>query len=254
MTNEIDTPENPERKDQLPAVANEFVAMMERLATNKDVDPDKLGKLLDLQERILDRNAKAAFATAMNACQMEMQPIKRNARNQQTSSNYANLEAVNRAAIPIYTKHGFSLSFGNGETTQPECIRITCDVSHVGGHTKPYFYDCPIDIAGLQGKANKTRTHAFGSSTSYGKRYLTAMIFNLTLTDEDDDGNSAGDGGTISQDQIQNLYDLMQETGTDESRFLASIGLEALEDMPQANYKMAENLLLSKRALRRGKE
>jgi hypothetical protein len=38
-----------------------------------------------------------------------------------------------------------------------------------------------------------TRTHAFGSATSYGRRYLLKMIFNVIEAAEDDDGNSASD-------------------------------------------------------------
>ena len=36
-----------------------------------------------------------------------------------------------------------------------------------------------------------TKTHAFGSGTSYGMRYLLKMIFNIAIGEEDDDGNAA---------------------------------------------------------------
>ena len=44
---------------------------------------------------------------------------------------------------------------------------------------------------GAKGGDVMTKTHAFGSGTSYGMRYLLKMIFNVAIGEEDDDGNSA---------------------------------------------------------------
>lgn len=171
--------------------------MIERLAANKDVDVEKLERMLAMQERILAKQGEMAFNEAMKTCQEEMPAILRNKENQQTNSRYADLEAVNNAIVPIYTKHGFSLSFGTADCPVTAHYRITCLVSHTGGHSRPYQADIPIDAAGIKGTANKTGTHAFGSTMSYGRRYVTLMIFNLTLTNEDNDGQrKAGRGIT----------------------------------------------------------
>lgn len=165
-----------------------FSTMIERLATNKDVDVEKLERMLAMQERILAKQGEMAFNEAMKQCQEEMPSILRNKDNSQTNSRYADLEAVNNAIVPVYTKHGFSLSFGTADCSVAGHYRMTCLVSHTGGHSRPYQADIPIDAAGIKGAANKTGTHAFGSTMSYGRRYVTLMIFNLTLTNEDNDG------------------------------------------------------------------
>jgi hypothetical protein len=98
---------------------------------------------------------------------------------------------LDRAVRPIYTKHGFGLSFNTDEAPGPEQARIVCDVCHVGGHTRRYHVDMPVDGKGARGGDVMTKTHAMGSGISYGMRYLLRMIFNLAI-DQDDDGNAAG--------------------------------------------------------------
>jgi hypothetical protein len=95
------------------------------------------------------------------------------------------------AVRPIYAGHGFALSFNTAEAPGPEQARIVCDVSHVGGHTRRYHIDMPVDGKGARGGDVMTKTHAMGSGVSYGMRYLLRMIFNLAI-DYDDDGNAAG--------------------------------------------------------------
>ena len=69
---------------------------------------------------------------------------------------------------------------------------MVCYVSHSGGHTRTYRAHVPSDGKGAKGNDAMTKTHAFGSGTSYGMRYLLKMIFNVAIGEEDDDGNAAG--------------------------------------------------------------
>jgi hypothetical protein len=164
--------------------------VIERLATNPAVSVEVLDRLFGMQERTLARLAEQAYAGAMQRAQGAIQPIIRDKRNEQTNSGYASLEAVLAEVKPIYTREGFSLSFGEEPIVTAEMIRVGCDVMHADGHTKHYSYDCPMDDKGIAGKVNKTPTHAKGSSASYARRYLTCMIFNIP-TKDDDDGNAA---------------------------------------------------------------
>ena len=68
------------------------------------LDTGKLKELMDLQERILDREAKGAFYKSFNAVQSEMRPVQRKARNQHTQSLYARAEDVAAMIDPILTK------------------------------------------------------------------------------------------------------------------------------------------------------
>jgi hypothetical protein len=163
------------------------------IAVQRGADPVQLGQLLDLKERYDREEARKAYAEAMMAVQAEAPVIAKDALNKQTASQYAKLEAINAGLVPVYTRHGLSLSFSQGEAAKPEHIRIECQVSHRLGHVENKHVDLPLDMTGIAGTVNKTAIHATGSTYSYGRRYLTCMIFNVS-TGDDDDGQSAGTG------------------------------------------------------------
>lgn len=162
-------------------------------SANPEVDVEKLERLLAIREKELARIAENEFHVSMRECQAEIPLIFRDAVNEHNRSRYARLETVNDRVVPVYTRHGFSLSFGTAETPLEGFIRLTCRVSHIGGHSRDYQADLPLDGAGAKGNANKTGVQAFGSTVSYGRRYLTLLIFNVTLTNEDVDGRIPGE-------------------------------------------------------------
>ncbi|SDH70522.1 ERF superfamily protein [Pseudomonas sp. BS3767] len=198
---------NDARQVASPATTNESTAMLtmiQRAATDPAFDADKMQKMMEMYERHTDRTAAAAFNAAMVRAQSEIGPVFRDKFNAQTNSSYAALESIDRKISPVYTLHGFSLSFGTGDSPLVGHIRTVCDCMHEAGHTKTYHVDLPIDAAGIKGSVNKTGVHASGSTFSYARRYLTMMIFNVVLTNEDNDGN--GDG-----DQPPSIGELMNE-------------------------------------------
>ena len=177
---------------------SDMTSVIERVACDPNADVSKLEKMLDMQERIFNKNAEIAFNKAMAACQAEMPSVVRDAVNNQTNSKYAKYETIIKTARPCYTKHGFALSFYQEESAVEGKIRVACDVMHSEGHTKKVFVDMALDQSGIAGKVNKTEVHATGSSFSYAKRYLFCLIFNIAVADEDDDGVKGG-GITIEQ-------------------------------------------------------
>lgn len=179
----------------LPAVDHQtaFFATIERMATNPNVDVSKIKQIMDMQEHILDRNAEQAFNAAMTKAQNKIELVVAKSKNVQTGSNYADLKTVLLSAKPIYTAEGFSLMFYEGETTKEGHKRVCVDIMHKLGHTKQRYGDFAIQTTGIAGKAMMTQIHGEGSAFSYGRRYLTCLIFNIPTGDEtDDDGNAAG--------------------------------------------------------------
>lgn len=167
------------------------LTMFERFLRDPAVDPDKLERFMNLQERAQRHTAEQAFNVAMAAAQGQMKRVAQDADNPQTKSRYASYAALDRALRPIYTEHGFALSFNTADSPMELHVRVLCDVTHVAGHTKPYHIDMPADGKGAKGGDVMTRTHATGSAISYGMRYLLRMIFNVAVGQEDDDGNAA---------------------------------------------------------------
>lgn len=175
------------------AAPTTLMAVIARAASDPNIDVTKMERLMAMHERLVAREAEAAYNAAMKEVQSKVRYVQKDATNPQTNSRYTRLETLNAAVVPIATEHGFSMSYGTADCPTPDTIRITCNVQHVAGHSKPYQVDIPLDTMGPKGTPNKTRTHGYGSSLSYGRRYLTMLIFNVS-TGDDDDGNAAGKG------------------------------------------------------------
>lgn len=204
-------------------------------------------KLQTLREIVADE-ARLEFNIAMNAAQAEMLPVTRDAKNDQTNSKYARLETIDAAIRPIYTKHGFHLSF-NSEPIDGPNDRIVCEVTR-GRHTKKFQLEAAPDTAGPQGKPNKTPLHGLASTVSYLRRYLTCMIFNIVLANEDNDGNrrSVSREGTISEAEMEELHDLMMRGRIREGTVIEKMapGLRSIGQLPAKDYPRIKNALLSR--------
>lgn len=224
--------------------ATGIVQVIERAAMNPDVDIEKMERLLAMQERILDRNAEAAFAAAMTSVQSKLPTVLRNSDNTQTGSKYAKHEAMAKAIKPIYTSEGFSITFSEGDSTKERHIRIVGILRHSAGHKELHHVDLPLDNAGIKGNVNKTETHATGSTFSYGRRYLTLLMFDVA-TGDDNDGNGPSD--TITEEQEANLQALIEEVGADKAGFLRYMQVTRLDEIGAKHYKRAVGMLEQKR-------
>lgn len=231
---EVATVEQPKEER---SASSQMIEVIERVSTNPQVDVDKMKALLDMQERILDRQNEQEFNAAMIRAQKRMPTIAAKAFNEQTKSHYAKLDAVVKAITPVYTEEGLALSFSQDESPVPEHIRVVADIYHESGFKVRKFLDMPISTTGLAGKPNMTKPHAQGSGFSYGRRYLTLLIFNLA-TGDDNDGNTPR--GNITDEQAAELKALIEETGSDTVAFLKAMGGAAsVDELPADKYNPA---------------
>jgi hypothetical protein len=203
-----------------------LVPMFERLATDPNVSVEKIERLMALWERGEARKSEAAFYAEMSDAQQKMRRIEADATNPQTRSRYASYGALDRSLRPIYTEHGFGLTFNTGDSQLPEHVRVLCLVTHRGGHSREYHIDMPADGKGAKGGDVMTKTHAVGSAVSYGMRYLLKMIFNVAIGEDDDDGNAAG--RTVRQ--VQKTPPAGYDDWFQDLQAVAETGLQALQD------------------------
>ncbi len=208
-----------------------------QMALDKGVDPDRLGKLFDLHERDQKNKAARAYAEAMNLAQAAMPTIACDAHNTHTKSNYVRVETILKAIKPVYTEHGFSLSFGQGDT-KPEWCRTTCDVRHVAGHVEHFNLDLPLDGVGAKGGSVMTAVHGALSSDTYAMGRLLKKIFNLTILDEtDDDGNGSGAVNDEQAKEIEKLIvDIREFIPLDVAKFCLWLGVKT-PDVTQIRAK-----------------
>ena len=223
-----------------------LIHVLSRAMSDPSIDVEKVERYAALYERAIAREDEIAFNEAMREAQGEMRHVAADANNPQTKSRYATYAALDTKVRPIYSKHGFSLSFYSGEGAPEGCIRIACKVSR-GGHTERPYIDMPADGKGAKGGDVMTKTHATGAGVTYGRRYLLGMIFNLVIGD-DDDGNTAGSGDKITMDQVQELIALCEEVSADKEAFCKYFRIEGIAEMPTKDFPRAIAALNKKRA------
>ena len=193
---------------------------------------DKLDHLMRLQERVRSDDQRKAYNTAMSAAQAEMGRISTDALNPQTRSRYASYGQLDKALRPIYSRHGFAVSFNTADSPLEQHVRVLALVTHSEGHERDFQADIPCDGKGPKGNDVMSKTHAAGSAMSYGQRYLLKLIWNVAIGENDDDGNAAarpqaGAHEPISKDQLDELIALADDVGADKARFCRYFQVES---------------------------
>lgn len=235
-------------KTEPPALPASPIAMLDHMVKS-GYKSDELKGMMDLVERWEANEARKAFQLAMAQAQAEMPLILTDAENKHTGSRYADLGTITKLIKPVYTKHGLSLSFTTEESKLAEHTRIACDVGHQQGHIVRFHMDVPLDGKGSKGGASSMNAcQASGSTISYGRRYLTCMIFNLTIADEDTDGAGSKDFLNDTQiDQINGLFQDLHNLGAPINlpKYLKWLGnspeCDALEKVPMARFEVGLN-------------
>ena len=190
--------------------------MIERVASNPTVNPDNLEKLLSLQERILDRQAKLAFNEAFVVMAPKLPQVTKDGRiivREKTTSGrrdgeetqntpYAKWETISPAILPILSDHGFSIRHRT-ETAPDGKIRIVA-VLYGHGHEETSYMDFELDSTG-----SKNNAQARVSATTYGRRITACTLINVVGRGEDDDGQSSGRpivaGDPLTPEQLERI-------------------------------------------------
>ena len=166
-----------------------ILQVIQSAAQNPAADIDKMERLLAMHERIVAREAETAWIEAMAECQREVRQVSADAYNPQTRSNYATYPALDAKLRPIYSKHGFSISYNTKPSSLGADYLLVVALVSKGAHTRSYEIDMPRDGKGAKGGDVMTKTHATGAGMQYGMRYLLKGIFNVAIGDLDNDGN-----------------------------------------------------------------
>jgi len=225
-----------------------IVSVIERAALNPEVDVSKMERLLDMQQRILDRSAKEAFNADFAAMQPDLPviPKRGSIRNNEgkVQSTFGRWEDTDRLIRPVLHGHGFGLSFRTEEGDG--CLYVTAVLAHREGHSEQTTLRLPIDTSG-----SKNVVQGVGSSLSYGKRYSAGAILNLIYQDDpgDDDGHLAGRISVerIGESHLANLRREMKELSVNEAKFCRVLRIEALDDLPAERFADAVDILAARR-------
>lgn len=248
------------------AMGIDLAALSNKALELGDGGVDALERVLALAERERDRMARLAYDDAMLEVQREMPRILKRGENTQTQSRYPKLEDVDRHLRPLYTGHGFRISFdtepcdmvtrtvdqrSKTETVLPWVTHVAT-VTHTGGHVERHHLSLPVDSHGPKGGPVKTPMHGAGSALSYAQRRLTIQAFGAVATGEDDDAQAASapePPEPVTQEQADTLRQHVDELFASPHPFLVHMRAERFEDVPSARYGEAMAKLDARRTL-----
>lgn len=153
------------------------------LAINKDLDIDKLAKLMELQKQHNEDLARKAFFSALSDFQIDCPELRKTKEVffGTTKYFYAPLADIDRQIKEPLKKNGLTKRWeiqDNGED-----IEVTCLITHVDGHSEKTGMKAKPDASG-----SKNPIQARGSAIEYMKRYTLIGALGLTTADTDIDG------------------------------------------------------------------
>ena len=250
--------------EPVPVVQSEATAllsMIERLARDPSMDPDRIERFINMRRDFKREQAEQEFNEAMSRVQGKMHAIAADAHNPQTKSRYASYFALDKVLRPIYSAEGLALSFDEEESPKgQDWIRVVCYVTR-GIYTRKYKKDMPADGKGAKGGDVMTRTHASGAASTYGQRYLLRMIFNIAIGEDDDNGSdgrldrsistgvSGFPGDRITGDQLAEILKLCKEVNANVANVCRAMKppVESLAELTPYQFQKAKAKLESMR-------
>lgn len=256
---------------QAPEPKN-MLAVIAAAAANPACDVGKMQALLDMQEKLEQKQAQREFTQDFIALQAELPSISRDGKIEivakdengrrpttggrvQQSTPYATFNNIMRTIKPLLNKHNFTLSFA----TEPAGDRIMVKgfLRHVSTHEQTTSFPLPAETSG-----SKNNVQGWGSSMSYGKRYATIALLNIVShapEDADRDGGSAPSGAKkaakgaseealevidegepkITEEQHDKLVDALEACGATRAAFCAAWKIAKVADLPASGYDRA---------------
>jgi len=174
----------------LPAITTPNDVILEMV--RKGVDPEYIGKMMELAERSERNEARKAYHEAMAEFKRNPPEIEKDKsvgyeteKKGFVGYKHASLANVTTKINKALSEHGLSAGWHTDQSDKG--ITVTCTITHRQGHSESTSLTAAADTSG-----SKNAIQAIGSTVSYLERYTILALTGLATHDMDDDGNSAG--------------------------------------------------------------
>ncbi len=177
-------------------------ALLLQMAVQQGQSLDYLERLMALQQRWEEMEARKAFVVAMAAFKAgPLAPIyKRKGVGYETKDGdfvgykHAELSDVTEVVVPAMGAQGLSHRWDIEQ--KDGRVRVACVVTHAMGHSESVVMDAPPDSSG-----KKNALQQIASTVTYLCRYTLLAITGMSTRGMDDDAAGAGDGDEIDDRQ-----------------------------------------------------
>ncbi len=218
-----------------------------QMAVSQGADVDKLGKLMELQDRWEKREAEKAFIAALAAFKSDPPKILKNKlvdfprTGGRTTYRHATLDNVCGILDHALAAHGLSYRW-KPEHLDSGIIRVTCILTHELGHSTSASLQSVADSSG-----GKNAIQGVGSTVTYLERYTLLAVCGIAVQNTDDDGRSAETDKPITEQECKELCDALNSVRANFDRFCETFRIADISELKQTELPRAMEMVAKKR-------
>lgn len=219
---------------------------MLNMAVSQNADLDKLEKLMVLQTRWEENEARKAYVVAISEFKKNTPTVfKGKTVSYETSKGLTQYThaLLEDAADIIGTElavHGLSFRW-LCDQLDGGMVKVTCVITHVQGHSESVSLQAGLDQSG-----GKNNIQSLGSTITYLQRYTLFAATGMAAKGIDNDGNGPGIE-YITESQAADLNALLDEVGGDKEKFCFHFKIGKIEELPVKAYEHAVALIEARR-------
>lgn len=218
------------------------------LASREDVDTNKLKELIELQERMEDKQAKKLFQSALAGFQKDCPIIKRIKKvdfkaksGNHTKYDYAPLDEIVHIIKPVLARYELSFTFDIANPIEKQSTIITT-IYHSSGYEKDFTYF----FNPLHDDTRMNQSQRAKSAVTYAKRAALENALGIVTAGEDDDAKRAIDT-PVTSEQVDTINSLCNYTDTPPEALYKYLRIESISDLSQTEADNAIKSLKQKR-------
>lgn len=171
----------------MPTVGNPDVSLspmqLIQMAVQNGGAIEQLEKLMELQERWEEKEARKAYFDSLTQFQSQMPIIekKKTVAFNQTNYKYAPLDDIMEQIRPSLKANGLTVRWEQEQKDND--IIVTCIITHKLGHSERVRLSGNPDVSG-----KKNSVQSIASTVTYLRRYTVTGALGIATADEDFDG------------------------------------------------------------------
>lgn len=237
-----------EERGEVTVVSNgNSPAELTRLALTHGQSLADIEKMLELQIKHEENEAKKAYYEAVAIFKENPPKIKKDRYNKQFESWYVSLGNLLETVSTPLGLVGLSVSFPTPKQEE-DSLTVECKLSHRLGYSETTSMTGPIlegAIGKVSGKSSRNPLQDIKTTFTYLRSATCEAVLGIAGTDAslDSDGNSSEEIKYISKNQIEKIEGLLIEKESDVSMFLSWMKVENIENILVKDFKKAVEAL-----------
>lgn len=216
------TPSNPGQVNHFPpkTYSVEGVSPLLQLAMQPGFDPSNLAKMMELQEKYEQNEARKAYHKSLAAFKSKAPKIEKTkevkfpGKGGAVSYWHADLADSLEKVNPVLSEYGLNITWKTEQ--EGGQIKVTAILAHEQGHS-----DSTSLVAGADTSGGKNSIQSIVSTVSYLRRHTAFCLLGLASSDQDNDGATAEMVPQITEQQMGTLRDLIDATGAADTAGMA---------------------------------